>query len=186
MTARDQRMIAHMGVKPERELHAAADVSVVAVAKFDHLVAKNGIGYPGDHPLQHVVVVELAGEPAGALWLPPIAHPGRESDDLDGAVFTAEIPGGGRRIRGLQACLDEADRVGPDHELTIPGDVRRLSNRLTLCIQVPRCVAVDELSGRMLALDRNSAAAARGVVPLNTHIVPFLGLASEVCGDGIA
>ena len=59
-------MVTHVCVKPEWQLHSAADVAVVAVAEFDHLVAQHGVGNPGDHPLKQVVVIELAGQPAGA------------------------------------------------------------------------------------------------------------------------
>ena len=118
-------MIALVGVDPERHLHAAANVFIIAVADLDHLVAQDGIGNPGDDPLQHVVVVELAGQPARALRLRPIADLGGKCDNLHGLVLPAEIPVGGRRVIGCQARLDEARRIGPNQELTIASDVRR-------------------------------------------------------------
>jgi hypothetical protein len=172
-----------MGVNVERVLHAVADVAIVAPAEFDHLVAKHGVGNPGDGPLEHIVVVELAGHPAGALRLRPIADLGREGDDFESAVFTAVIPVGDRRIGGRQASLDEADRVGPKEQLTIPGLQRGLPDRLALRVQVPADVAVGKLSKVLLALDREAGTASAGnVVPLNAHIVVFRRLAIVVNG----
>jgi hypothetical protein len=113
-------MIAHMSMKMERVLHPIADIAIITPTELDHLVAEDGIGMPGDHPLEHIVVVELAGHPAGALRLRPIADFDCVGDDFEGTVFAAVIPVSGRRIRGRQASLNEADWVGPDAELAIP------------------------------------------------------------------
>src|SRR5215471_21587692 len=106
MAAGDQRMIAHMGVRAERRLHPAAHVAVVAIADFHHFVAEDGVGNPGDHPLEQVVIIELASEPAGTLWLWPIADFDVEAHDFDRAVPPRVIPVGYRRIWRLQASLD--------------------------------------------------------------------------------
>ena len=72
-------------------------------------------------------------------------------------------------------------------QLAIPGVDGRLPDGLALRVQVPGDVAVDKLGEVLLALDRESGAAAAGnVVALNAHIVQFRGLAGEVNGEGIA
>ena len=92
-----------------------------------------GIGNPGDHPLQHVVVIELAGHPAGALRLRPVADLGREGDDFDGAVGPAEIAVGDRRITAPPgAALMKPIGLVHDRELAIPGVGRRLPGRAGL------------------------------------------------------
>src|SRR3974390_937294 len=63
-----------MGVSAERKLGAAAHIAVIAVADFDHHVAENQVGNPGDHPLKQVVVIELAGHPVLALWVAISPH----------------------------------------------------------------------------------------------------------------
>src|SRR6516225_3710928 len=176
MAAGDQRMIAHMGVSMERELHATAHIAIVGPASFVHFVAHDGVGKPSDRPLEHVVVVEFACQSASALWLRSIADFDRKRDDLDGAVLPGEISVAYHRIRSLQASLDEADRIGPEQKLPIPSDVGRLPSGLTLGIQVPGDVTVDKLLEARLALDREAGAAATGrVVPLNAHIVRYCG-----------
>jgi hypothetical protein len=64
--------------------------------------------------------------------------------------------------------------------LAIRGDIRGLRYGLALRVQIPGVVAADQLSSALLALDRNSAAAAGRVIPLNANIVYFQGLAAEV------
>src|SRR5260370_36910951 len=117
MPAGDQRMIAHMAVKPERHLHAAADVAIIAPTIFDHLVAQDRVGNPGDDPLKHVGVVELAGHPARALRLWPISDFGRERDALKCAVLPAAVPAGARRIVSRPSSLPEAPRPKSDAQL---------------------------------------------------------------------
>src|SRR5262245_52306246 len=181
MTALDQRMIALMGVNAVRHLHAVADVLVIAPAQLDHLVAEHRVGKPGDHPLEHVLVVELAGHPAGALWLRPIADLDRESDDLDRAVLPAEIPVGGCRIVVRQRCLDEARRVKRKPELAIPAVAWVDRGSLALRVHVPAETVVDEFLEALFALDRKAGAAATGdIVPLNAGVLPARGLAGEV------
>src|SRR5262249_23018380 len=140
-------------------------------AVFDHLVAEHGIGNPGNHALEHVVVVELAGDAAGALRLRAVADFHGERDDFYGTGGSTEITARRRGVGRRQARLDEADRVGPDGELPIACVEFRDPDRLALRIQVPGGVAVDELGKALLALDREAgAAAARDVVALNADV----------------
>src|SRR5262249_52945655 len=62
MAAWHQGIVTLVGVTAERELGAAAHVAIVAVTDFDHHVAENRVRNPADHPLQQVVLVELAGQ----------------------------------------------------------------------------------------------------------------------------
>src|SRR5262249_28359180 len=116
-----------------------------------------------------------------------IADLGRKRDDFDGAVFPAEIPVGSCGIGGRQASLNEADRVGPDRELAIPGVGGQGPDRLALRVDVPGGAAVDHLSKFLLTLHREAGAATAGnIIPLNAHIFRFRRLAAEVHDADVA
>jgi hypothetical protein len=179
MAAGDQGMVAHMGMHPVRQLHAAAHILVVAPADFHHLVAQDRIGNPSDDAIEQVTV-ELAGQPAGACGLRPIADLDAEGDHLEGFVLPSVVAVGGRGIAGRETGLDEACRVGPDHELAIArGRILRIG--LVLRVHGPGEIAVDEFRDRLLALHRESSAAAAGhVISLYAHKRRLGRLAAEV------
>jgi hypothetical protein len=76
------------------------DSATQSSARADQVLI-SGMFARRQHKRWHVVVVEVAGYPAGALRLWPIADFDRECDDLDGVVLPAEIAVGDRRICGL-------------------------------------------------------------------------------------
>src|SRR6266446_1964575 len=164
-----------MGVTAEREHGAAAHIAIVAVADLDHHVAENRLGNPRDHPLKQVVVIELAGHPVLADV---------EAYDLQRPVLPTVIAVLDRRVFGLLGGLDESMRAQRDQQLPIVGE-RRLRIGLALRVQVPGKVAAGKVCGAHLALERNEAAATRGVVALNADMLLFEGFAGVVDGRGI-
>src|SRR6266571_3035341 len=154
-------MIALVHVDMERRLDAIADVLPLGVADLHLHIAHHRVRNPGDHTLQHVLVIELARRLV-------LAHRG-EADDAQRPTRAHEFPIRHGRIRIGHRRLDEAMRGDPHHELPHFGLIV-LSLRLALRIQGPGIIAVDQCRRALLARDRKAGAtAARRIVALHAY-----------------
>jgi hypothetical protein len=145
-----------------RELHAA-EVLVRAIARFVQHVAKHGIGDACLDELDHVLVVDRAGDPVFAE---------RRERHVGDSPPTGR-PRHGRHVGALrERRLDEPVRCQHDVELPQFGD-RNAGEVLTdrgraAPLHVPRAGAAEQEFLPLFALQRRPAAAARWIVPLAT------------------
>src|SRR5207302_2316366 len=167
-------MIALVHVDMEWRLYAIADVAPIRVADLHLHIAHHRVRNPGDHALQHVLGIELAGRLV-------LAHRG-EADDTQRPARAHEFALGHGRIRIGHRRLDKAMRCDPDHELAHFGLIV-LGLRLTLRSQGPGIIAADQRRRALLARDgKAGAAAAWRVVALHANHLFLCGLAAVVDG----